>query len=67
MDDHGSGFMVRERYFGRADGMAFNDYITKFRLWQRAKSQRNPLFNDWWIFQQLPNHLEIEVLQSYDT
>jgi hypothetical protein len=28
--------------------------------------QRNPLFNDRWVFEQLPNHLEFEVLQSYN-
>ena len=28
--------------------------------------QRNPLFNDWWAFQQLPNHLEFEALQPHD-
>ena len=67
MDDHGGGSMVRERYSGRSDGVAFNDWKTRFKSWQRAQRQRNPLFNDWWAFEQLPNHLEFEALQSYDT
>ena len=66
MDDHGSGSMVRERYSGRSDGVAFNDWKTRFKSWQRTQRQRNPLFNDWWAFEQLPNHLEFEALQSYD-
>jgi hypothetical protein len=66
MEDHGGGSMVRDRYSGRADGIAFNDWKTRFRSWQRTMRQRNPLFNDWWAFEQLPNHLEYEALQSYD-
>ena len=66
MDDHGGGSMVRDRYSGRAEGVAFNDWKTRFRSWQRTMKQRNPLFNDWWAFEQLPNHLEFEALQAYD-
>ena len=66
MDDHGGGSMVRDRYSGRAEGVAFNDWKTRFRSWQRTMRQRNPLFNDWWAFEQLPNHLEFEALQAYD-
>ena len=62
MEDHGGGSMGRDRYSGRADGMAFNDWKTRFRSWQRTMKQRNPLFNDWWAFEQLPIHLEFEAL-----
>ena len=67
MDDYGGGSIVREHYSGRSEGVAFNDWKTRFKSWQRAKRQRNPLFNDWWAFEQLPNHLEYEALQSYGT
>jgi hypothetical protein len=67
MEDHGGGSLGRDRYSGRAEGMAFNDWKTRFRSWQRTMRQRNPLFNDWWAFEQLPNHLEYEALQLYDT
>ncbi len=67
MEDHGGGSSVRDRYSGRAEGMAFNDWKTRFRSWQRTMRQRNPLFNDWWAFEQLPNHLECEALQLYDS
>ena len=67
MEDHGGGSMVRDRYSGRAEGVAFNDWKTRFRSWQRTQRQRNALFNDWWAFEQLPNHLEFEALQAYDS
>ena len=66
MEDHGGGSLGKDRYSRRAEGMAFNDWKIRFRSWQRTMRQRNPLFNDWWAFEQLPNHLEFEALQSYD-
>ena len=67
-DDHGgASTSTRDRYSGRAEGIAFADWKTHFKSWQRTQRQRNPVFNDWWAFEQLPSHLEHEALQSYDS
>ena len=67
-DDHGgASTSTRDRYSGRAEGIAFADWKTRFKSWQRTQRQRNPVFNDWWAFEQLPSHLEHEALQSYDS
>ena len=50
MEDHGGGSMGRDRYSGTVEGMAFNNWKARFWSWQRAMRQRNPLFNDWWVF-----------------
>ena len=31
----------------------------------KEKRQRTPLFNDWYAFELLPEHLELEALQTY--
>ena len=68
MDDRvGGSAVVRDRYSGRTEGIAFADWKTRFKSWQRTQRQRNPVFNDWWAFEQLPSHLEHEALQSYDS
>ena len=68
MDDRrGSYVAVWDRYLGRAEGIAFADWKTRFKSWQRTQRQRNPVFNDWWSFKQLPSYLEHEALQSYDS
>jgi hypothetical protein len=66
MDNHKGGSMVRDRYSGRANGVAFNNWKTRFWSWQGFQRQRNRFFNDRWTFEQLPNHLEAEPLQFYD-
>ena len=69
MDDRGGGSVtVRDRYSGRAEDIAFADWKTCFKSWQKRQRQRNlVVFNDWWAFEQLPSHLEHEALQSYDS
>ena len=69
MDNRGgrSCGSMRDRYLGRAKGIAFADWKTRFKSWQRTQRQRNPIFSDWWAFEQLPSHLEHEALQSYDS
>ena len=68
MDDRGgSSVAVRDHYSGRAEGIAFADWKTRLKSWQRTQRQRNPVFNDWWAFEQLPSHLEHKALQSYDS
>ena len=68
MDDYGGGAVaMRDRYSGRAEGIAFADWKTRFKSWQMTQRQRNPVFNDWWAFEQLPSHLEHKALQSYDS
>ena len=32
----------------------------------KEKRQRTPLFNDWYAFELLPQHLELEALQTYE-
>ena len=63
----GGSVTVRDRYSSRAEDIAFADWMTRFKSWQRTQRQRNPIFNDWWAFEQLPSHLEHEALQSYDS
>ena len=68
MDDRGGGSVaVRDCYLGRAKGIAFANWKTRFKSWQRTQRQRNPVFNAWWAFEQLPSHLEHEALQSYNS
>ena len=67
-DEHGgASTSTRDRYSGRSEGIAFVDWKTRFKFWQRTQRQRNPIFNDWWAFEQLPSHLEQEALHSYDS
>ena len=47
MDDcGGSSVAVRDRYSSRAEGIAFADWKTRFKSWQRTQRQRNLIFND---------------------
>ena len=67
-DEHGrASTSTRDCYSGRSGGIAFVDWNTRFKSWQRTQRQRNPIFNDWWGFEQLPSHLEQEALHSYDS
>lgn len=36
MEDYGGGTVVRDRYSERTEGIAFNDWKTRFRSWQRT-------------------------------
>ena len=47
MDDRrGSYVAVRDCYVGRAKGIAFRDWKTRFKSWQWTQKQRIPIFED---------------------
>ena len=62
-DDHRS--VVRDRFSGRAGGISLPDWRLRFQTWMKEKRQRTPSFNDWHAFELLPQHLELEALQTY--
>ena len=57
--------MVRDRFSGRAGGISLPDWRLRFQTWMKEKRQRTPSFNDWYAFELLPQHLELEALQTY--
>ena len=62
-DDH--RHVVRDRFSGRAGGISLPDWQLRFQTWMKEKRQRMPSFNDWYAFELLPQHLELEALQTY--
>ena len=47
IDDRGGGDVaVRDWYLSRAEGIAFVDWKTRFKSWQKTQRQRNLVFND---------------------
>ena len=62
-DDHRHG--VRDRFSGRAGGISLPDWQLRFQTWMKEKRQRLSSFNDWYAFELLPQHLELEALQTY--
>lgn len=62
-DDH--RHVVRDRFSGRAGGISLPDWQLRFQTWMKEKRQRMPSFNDYYAFELLPQHLELEALQTY--
>ena len=62
-DDH--RHVVRDRFSGRAGGISLPDWRLRFQTWMKEKRQRTPSFNDWYAFELLPQHVELEALQTY--
>ena len=51
-DEHGgASTSTRDCYSGRSKGIAFVDWKTRFKSWQRTQRQRKSIFNDWWAFE----------------
>ena len=61
-DDHRP--VVRDRFSGRAGGISLPDWRLRFQTWMKEKRQRTPSFIDWYAFELLPQHLELEALQT---
>ena len=55
---------IRDQF--RVGTISLQDWKIWFRTWMRKKRQRNTNFNNLYAFKLLPQHLEYEVLQTYE-
>ena len=62
-DDHRQ--VVRDCFSGRVGGISLPEWRLQFQTWMKEKRQRTTSFNDWYAFELLPQHLELEALQTY--
>lgn len=57
---------IRDRFSDQAGTNSLQDWKIQFRTWKRKKQQYNTIFNDWYVFELLPQHLKYKALQTYE-
>ena len=52
-------------FTGRPGSMPFSAWKLRFQTWVRRQRWRMPAFNEWQMFEALPDFLEFEALEAY--
>lgn len=63
-DGHHNG--VQDRFSGRVMGIPPNERKLHFQASCHEQKHKAPIFDDWYTFELLPQHLQYEALQSYE-